>query len=171
MGCDIHVRVERKIDGAWVLQKPEAWGADGWRALADRAYKPPDYPLAHGNRSYLMFGVLAGVRSPDITPIKPPVGWPSNVGEWCIRTGSAFETPGYSDWDGMHSHTWYYAQELLDFDWDGNAVTVDEDQEEFYPDGGTYREMVGSNFIEEVKMIRKMDPDPDKTRILMSFDS
>ena len=57
MGCDIHMYLEKKVDGKWVSADPITKDKEGWFEInrEDRIYH---------DRNYLLFSVLAGVREP-----------------------------------------------------------------------------------------------------------
>lgn len=108
MGCDIHVAVERRVDGRWELA-----GTEG------------DLDLDFG-RNYVLFGVLANVRNGygvagfdtgDPTPcIQQDRGIPDDVSEDLYRL--IFSKDPEDFWIGDHSFGWVSLAELEAFDWD-----------------------------------------------------
>lgn len=87
MGCDIHLYVERKVNGVWQGQltqsEPQTYYRKRW----------------YYNRNYVLFGLLAGVRCSEIKPLSEPRGIPDDVSElvkedWKIY-GSDGHTPSY----------------------------------------------------------------------------
>lgn len=125
MGCDIHLYVERKVDGKWV--SADMWKPDpdtdeeegGPRMIverADRFYK---------GRNYDLFGMLANVRNgrgfagcvtgTGFEPISMPKGLPEDVSP---------EVKAESDcWNGDgHSHSWLTLAELKAYDWEGKKT-------------------------------------------------
>jgi hypothetical protein len=86
MGTDIEFVVQ--------VRKPCA----PWRTI-----EVPDYCWdVLATRSYIWFGILAGVQNKEVTPISAPRGLPD-------------------DWDGgelgYHSQSWVTAAELATYDW------------------------------------------------------
>lgn len=85
MGCDIHAYVEYSDDGKY------------WKSLTDNA----------GERDYVMFGVLAGVRYEE-GKLFDPKGLPE--GDLSSKTRAAYwrhvvpeKHPEYADWEGWVS--------------------------------------------------------------------
>ena len=104
MGCDIHLRVEVRKNGAWE-------SADSWREEEDHNSVHYDASF-YSDRNYYLFAILAGVRDYDGTfvPIDVPRGLPNDV---CglIRQDSRW-------WDAdSHSQSWFTLREILDYDW------------------------------------------------------
>jgi hypothetical protein len=79
MGCDIHPYVEIKIKGVWHLYRAES---------------------KHG-RSYLLFGIMAGVRAPEVK-LFDPRGLPTDAS---LVTRLAYD-------DDAHTPSWLSASEL-----------------------------------------------------------
>lgn len=118
MGCDIHLFVERKVDGKWISADkwtPYPYREEGdvkqfWVAYDDRFYR---------DRNYDLFGMLANVRNgvwgDGFNPIAAPKGLPCDVSPEVKRE--------YSDWgeDG-HSHSWLTLAELKAYDWEGQKT-------------------------------------------------
>ena len=144
MGCDIHIHVERLVDGKWqYVTKPDChpdttneWHVDDWY---------------HG-RCYTLFGLLAGVRAHQYEPFKEPRGVPND------RSNEYQDV--VDDWghDG-HTHSWYTLHELEDADW-----YQDEDAEgnECAADGG---------FVEQTIPLLEAVGKPDEVRMLFFFDN
>ncbi len=86
MGCDIHLHTEVKIDGTW------------------HHYGAPNI-----DRSYALFGKMAGVRDRDVGSIADPKGLPDDM--------SVVTRCEWDDWnlDG-HSGSWLNAQEILELE-------------------------------------------------------
>ena len=81
MGCDIHLHIEIKIDGNW-----------------------EHYAYPHIARSYVLFGVLAGVRG-DSKPIVAPKGFPVDA--------SVVTKLDYAHWGSdAHTPSWLNAKEV-----------------------------------------------------------
>lgn len=91
MGCDIHMRVERRTDsGTW-----------------EKLTLPEDLDA----RDYNFFAILANVRNgtwgDELPPISGPRGLPADF---------QYDDPD-SEWLGDHSFSWVTLRELLDYDW------------------------------------------------------
>lgn len=70
MGCDIHLYVERKVDGKWVAVKEPV-----------SRYEDDSYQWDF-SRSYRSFALLADVRNGgDVTPLSAPRGIPADVSD------------------------------------------------------------------------------------------
>lgn len=176
MGCDIHLYVERLVDGRWqAVSNPEA----------------PDRPEEFhnwlwGGRGYALFAVLADVRNyDDLVPISEPRGLPDDVSEPIRR-----EADGAVD---CHSFTWLGEKELLDFDWDSRAGEMNRcvppEEAEAYRKSGTkprnhalasvgwesltwevtYRDCA-LGFLEALEKLRAL-ADPRDLRLVFWFDS
>lgn len=116
MGCDIHLYVEKKINGVWTSQdKWHTYSRAGWNyatiEYADRFYS---------ERNYDLFAILANVRNGygfaftktggGLTPIALPKGVPSDVSLEVLRD--------IEEWSGDgHSHSYFTLKELLEYDW------------------------------------------------------
>lgn len=110
MGCDIHLYVEKKIEGKWV--SADTWDGneyeDGTKDVsADKSF--------YNDRNYELFSILAGVRNRfNLDPIIEPRGFPENASKELKNQ--------YKKWDGdAHSTSWLTLQELIQFDWTKTA--------------------------------------------------
>jgi hypothetical protein len=103
MGCDIHLYVERLVEGHWqAVANPDEPDSDQYRNW-----------LWDG-RSYRLFAILADVRNYDgLEPISEARGLPEDVSEPIRQLAS-----GAPD---CHSFTWLGVGELLDFEWESRA--------------------------------------------------
>lgn len=91
MGCDIHMAVER-FDTY----------ANKWRCVVK-------HDGAYGNRNYVLFAVLAGVRNRQgIKPLSEPRGLPEDVSTEARRSAM----------NGDHSHSWLTLAEVRAYNWD-----------------------------------------------------
>ena len=106
MGCDIHMYVEKRVNGRWEHVPPPS--AFGWGDL--------DSTLVDGSwdlgRNYALFTVLSGVRNDhcENKPIKQcPHTLPSDISKLVADR---------SEEGGYHSHSSYTLAELLNHDWD-----------------------------------------------------
>ena len=113
MGCDIHIFVQHREGDRWehVPFRPE--DLDEYR----------QHPLEQ--RNYLLFAVLADVRSRDgVTPIAEPRGLPDDIGYPVHGLEDPCDGDLYVDleggrkWMGDHSHSWLTLAELEAYPWD-----------------------------------------------------
>jgi hypothetical protein len=113
MGCDIHLFVEKKVEGSWVAA--DKWEKDkyGGNSLrVDNSF--------YDDRNYSLFAILADVRNGSgfagcdlgdgFNPISKPKGLPKDV---CHLIGKEFAEWGC---DG-HSCSWHTLEDLLNYDW------------------------------------------------------
>lgn len=109
MGADIHAVLQVRRDGRWHTI-PEADLPEECRAYWRHA--PSEWEPAWEVRNYTMFGILAGVRDHDVTPIAEPRGIPVNAG--ASEVGDL--TPHIDGhWLGEHSYSWVTATELVGY--------------------------------------------------------
>jgi hypothetical protein len=107
MGCDIHVYVERKMNGVWEAVPDEYGPIHPYYSETNQndTFNVNCWTVA---RNYSLFGILAGVRS-NIEPISSPKGIPEDV--------SSFVEKEYSNWrlrgDSAHTPSFFTLQELL----------------------------------------------------------
>jgi hypothetical protein len=109
MGCDIHLYVEKKINGVWEKQTGfvSNWYDPGSDYFAKDEFKNCDSP--YGGRNYSLFSFLADVRNYDgeIKPLAQPRGLPDDVSD-VVKAES-------DDWDcDGHSHSYFTLRELID---------------------------------------------------------
>jgi hypothetical protein len=115
MGCDIHLKVERRVNGKWecvesLSPRPCSWcdGAGHYKNRPlDKCYSCSGSGAQSGpyrDRNYTVFSVLAGVRNDGyVKPIATPRGLPDGIaddGEY-----------------GDHSFSWLTLAELRAYDW------------------------------------------------------
>jgi len=117
MGCDIHMMVEKRIDGEWTEidpgREPCWWCSDPgtkgtgtkdsccWcRGSGDQRREWFD------GRNYPLFGILAGVRDYSVDPISEPRGLPDDLSSGTGLSGAD------------HSYSWFSLREILDYDWE-----------------------------------------------------
>lgn len=135
MGCDIHLQVERRVNGKWervesLPPRPCSW-CDGRGHYKDRpddkcyscgerservagkATPGMDYAPYH-DRNYTVFSVLAGVRNDGyVKPIAEPRGLPDD----CAKPRE-YDENDEGGWDyGDHSQSWLTLAELQAYDW------------------------------------------------------
>jgi len=103
MGCDIHLFVEKKVDGLW-------------------QHVPGDF---YSGRNYDLFSILACVRNgygfagiktgEGFVPIAMPRGLPEDITDAVAQESD--------EWgDSGHSHSYFTVAELLKFDWTQTAI-------------------------------------------------
>ncbi|MBY9077166.1 hypothetical protein KIH86_09370 [Paenibacillus sp. HN-1] len=129
MGCDIHLLVEKKIDGKWQAVKgvnePEIEECKGYiekckergqsAAYSERRLeelRQGTYDYLYEGRHYLLFEVLAGVRAGhDLVPVAVPKGLPEDISPEAKESTEGWGADG-------HSHSWLTAGELNAYNWD-----------------------------------------------------
>lgn len=102
MGCDIHMYVEYRLDGKWV-------SGDLFEINPYYPKYGPEYRLVelYGYRDYALFGILAGVREPEMPRIADPRGLPRDCNDLIKKE--------YEHWElDAHSCSWVTLQELID---------------------------------------------------------
>ncbi len=165
MGCDIHLRVERRTkDGSWEVVRPGLhpnWFDEGDAAPIEEWPTP---------RNYYFFALCAGVRNyyqPRVEPIADPRGLPADMASrvdaaeqfGCFEEADA---AGISDL-GDHSFTWLLLSELQ-AGLDRLLTTGNE-----HPVFG--RHLIASEYIQLIREEWPKLGDPDNVRIIMGFDS
>jgi hypothetical protein len=103
MGCDIHMYVEYRHDGRWVC-------GDYFEVNPYYPKCGPEYSLVelYGYRDYALFGILAGVRKPEMPRIDDPRDLPEDCNDFIKKE--------YESWGiDAHSCSWLTLQELIDF--------------------------------------------------------
>lgn len=115
MGCDIHMIVEKRVNGKWervesLPPRPCSWCSakgkyDSGLSCINCDGRTVDTE-PYSERNYTVFATLAGVRSDGyVNPISEPRGLPEDA-----THGSEYE---YGD----HSFTWLTLAEVLNHDW------------------------------------------------------
>ena len=168
MGCDIRVYIEvENSKGDWEVNTKPVFHADQRKKRVH-----PDF-----NRSYSVFGFLAGVRNySDCEPISVPKGLPRNVS---IEVQQKY----LSNEESHHTCSFLTLEELLTFDYeqifwdrritkevgpnhfDGAAYATEVDEGKIV----TYREHVGLAFqdrLDEMKLLG----DLAQVRMVFWFD-
>lgn len=151
MGCDIHCRTEKQIEGKW----SRVGRAGFWR-------------------NYGLFGFLANVRNYSaVPPISEPRGFPDDASK-SVRLD-------YESWSSdAHSASWLTVAELTAFNYDTPMEDrrVTRQLAPNYFDGGctaepgcgrqtTYREFLGSKYFDELRRIEQSGAE----RIVFWFDN
>lgn len=108
MGCDIHLFVEKRVDGKW--QSADRWVPDEDAEESGR-FRVQYEDRFYKDRCYSLFAILADVRNYGrFNPIDSPRGIPDDA---CDRVRAESDS-----WDSDgHSHSWFTLAELLAFDW------------------------------------------------------
>jgi hypothetical protein len=128
MGCDIHMYMEKKVGGIWASADPMVtlfdWDEKPYRGV------PSQHSVYQGGRNYILFSVLAGVRSHYTVEQKFEVkGFPKdaspNVRAIYERWGSDAHTPSYLTLKDLKSVDW-------DKEWFPLYYRVTKRQREFY---------------------------------------
>lgn len=150
MGCDIHTRAEKRVDGKWEVIP---------------GITPFDW------RWYGMYGFLANVRNySGIPPLSEPRGLPDDAPPEDEDNG----------WLGDHSFSWLSVDELTSFDYDAavedrrytrqegpnfwnGAATADPGQGKMT----TYREFLGESFFADLEKLKAIGAE----RVVFGFDS
>lgn len=99
MGCDIHLFVERLIDGKWChVPAPECWDNDKLELVASAAEVPSWARSWFSDRNYNLFSWLAGVRDygEKNTPLAKPRGVPGNASLEVRRERRRWGVDGHS---------------------------------------------------------------------------
>lgn len=114
MGTDIHMLVERRVDGEW--QSADTWSICKYTGKQVVAYENQVFK----DRNYALFSILAGVRNgygfagtdtgEEVTPIAEPRGVPHDISLMAAEM-----------WIGDHSHSWLTLAEIMAFDWTQTA--------------------------------------------------
>ena len=102
MGCDIHMYLEKKKNGAWVP-------AQGFVKMYEDLGSDVPYPDRFTERDYHLFGFLAGVRAPEYQHFEPK-GFPPDacpeVRQVYERYGSDAHTPSYLTLSELNKIKW-----------------------------------------------------------------
>lgn len=119
MGCDIHLYVERRVNGAW--ESCDYWvpDEDAEEGESPRLVIPCEKRFYKG-RNYNLFAILAdvrngrgfaGVRTGDgLNPICEAKGMPDDASPNVKAECESWDCDG-------HSHSWHTIADLLAYDW------------------------------------------------------
>ena len=110
MGCDIHLYVEKKVDGKWQFQGK----------LTENDCISFEGPSFYDGRNYNLFAILADVRNcrgfagiktgKGFNPISDPRGFPEDASAECKALVESWDCDG-------HSHSYHTLRQLLNYDW------------------------------------------------------
>lgn len=164
MGCDIHIALERKIDGEWVYQGnlERVWqhevdaGEKKWTSPLHKCMSDID------GRDYRFFGRIAGVR----TEGPAANGWPEDV------SAGTLDALGWGGEDGepktdprensdLHSHGHHSLEHML-------ACKYEDDPDRFM---AKVREAAGVTLMEKLCGIPREDAIIDNWRVIFAFDN
>lgn len=114
MGCDIHLFVEKCVDGKWqvVEDPPCGWchgtGVDhGAQCFSCKGGKRSREPWAFHDRNYQLFAILAAVRNyHGATALFPDRGVPADASDRGVALADEYGEDG-------HSHTHFTLAELI----------------------------------------------------------
>ena len=149
MGCDIHSRGERKVDGKWkLILGPEPFG----------------------DRNYSVFAFLAGVRNySEVPPISEPRGLPDDIDD--DGDGDYFGDHSYSwlsldellkfDYDAKIEDRRVTRQIAPNLTSGAETCAAGEGKLQ------TWREYLGAGFFEELERIKNTGAE----RIVFGFDN
>lgn len=108
MGCDIHMYTERRVNGKWVHADPSVRSFSESNESRINIHVPYQHQIYKG-RNYLLFGVLAGVRTSECQKFEPK-GFPEDasliVREMYDQYGSDAHTPSYLTLKELESIDW-----------------------------------------------------------------
>ncbi len=118
MGCDIHLYVEARENGAWVSK--DKWTPDEPEEGEAPRVRVDYHNRIYSGRNYNLFAILANVRNgygfagcdtgDGFVPISDPKGLPHDVSDLVRAESDAWDSDG-------HSHSWHAVADLLAYDW------------------------------------------------------
>lgn len=129
MGCDIHVHVEIKLNGKW-----------------------EHYSVISLERSYILFGKMAGVRSDEVEPIAQPRGLPSDMSVVTVHDAEYWGRDG-------HTHSWLTREE------------AGEVQKWYKEKFGNHAPLFGYVFSSYIRSDLGHVPEVTDVRIVLWFDN
>lgn len=114
IGCDIHCYMETYNSNTGLWEKAGNIFNNRWYPQYDKEPKT-DEPIC--DRHYMLFGILAGVRNGEVTPISKPRDLPDDVSEEVESKSEEWGVDG-------HSHSYLTVKEILDYDWNQTYETT-----------------------------------------------
>ncbi len=127
MGCDIHLFVEKNVNGywhpadEWETEIAEVANGDHKETVTYKSYKS----LFYTGRNYDLFAILANVRNgygfagvdtgEGYKPMSEPKDLPEDVSEYIAEYSAQWGMDG-------HSHSHHTLRELLEYDWTQETV-------------------------------------------------
>lgn len=112
MGCDIHIKIEKRVDENWVDVPWTSGDARKYHNVSQDGVEMPDY---FDNRNYNLFAVLADVRNGTWGERLTPISQPRDLDR---STDARFCEPSHTEWLGDHSFSHVTLKELQDYPWD-----------------------------------------------------
>lgn len=196
MGCDIHAYVEKFTDGRWVWLRHDLFDHGGGIGVRQPGMPPPWKPF---DRSYRLFGFLAGVRDHDVPQIHEVRGLPADL-DPLLREEFGFTYPDdcpHTEEDrrsrhgcvcvyhhsGLFGHSWATGEELLAYDFMREFTCPYEhgpDRKYKHLDecvhwlAGTPKVTVGEylgNWVYRFGEIAALAEDPNLVRVVYAFDN
>ncbi len=181
MGCDIHLRIEKRVNNEWVNVP---WTSEDTRKYSRHHQDGLEMPSCFDARNYNLFAVLADVRNGTWGETLTPIAQPRD--EW---PGEDFP----DGWLGDHSFSHVSLKELQDYPWDSsyryNAFVSHEQAKEMAETGkppiswaagmnhgvevswvSTIRKAVHS-WPDEVLPVLATIGSPEDVRLVFGFDS
>ena len=160
MGTDIHCYAEVRRDGVWQVNTEKVF-RNAYHDSGEPEFT--DEPFAW--RGYGMFGLLAGIRDYDVTPIAGRRGLPDDVSaevDKALDGPSLRQASSFFGGPSLHSYSWLTLAELKAVDpnrpYDGRPGTE------------PLVSYLGEGFFEQVAELAKLGA-PDEVRIVFAFDS
>lgn len=154
MGTDIHPYAEVRRHGVWHLNHADVFTT----AAGHRTWRP------FGDRDYAMFGLFAGVRDHNVTPIAKPRGIPADVStELRDHMPDLVPPADPRDWNGYHTASWLTLGEL-------QAADYDQQIEGWFTGTHALRKELGDWYFSEIAALTSLGG-PDDVRIVFWFDS
>ncbi len=173
MGAGIHTEVEQYIDGEWVSFEEKVFPYfkhDGTIVMRSSPFECKNYEL---------FGFLSDVRNYACIPVIAERRGLPEVDQPDFGTGldAIFMERDYEAWP-LHTHnhsgTWLLVSELMAYDYDTIFENRRGDTIDTVPKGNgvliTVRESIGDEYFEHLEILKSIG-DPDKIRVIISFDS
>ena len=191
MGCDIHLRIEKRVGGSQWCNVP--WTCEDHRKwpMEQPDQDAVEMPDSLDGRNYNLFAILADVRQKTwgerLEPIAQPRGIPRD---------SPLYSEEYADiepWIGDHSFSYVTLKELQDYPWQDpyryTAWVSKEQAEQFALDGKQPKSWAGGmsngvqiSWISTIeKAVREWNKDvlpvlaklgdPEDVRLVFGFDS
>lgn len=188
MGMDIHSYIETFDAAAWHWNRGD---------LFDHGSAPGCKPWGPFDRSYGLFGFLAGMRDHNVPQIHPCRGLPADVSPdvraelgapvadlLAGKTDSWARYRAIDEWNGLFGHSWATGAELVGYDfatpmrctyahgddrssWDTEPCP----HEAVDPLMTTVGEYLGEGHLERFREIAAITADPNHVRVVYAFDN
>lgn len=183
MGCDVHDFVELWNGERWTWMRDEVF--------ADWRNRPTCHPL---DRSYALFGLLAGVQDRNVPVIHEPRGLPADLSPE-LREKFGFTFPDdcphgaggrrctcVYEYSGLFGHSWATGAELLAYDF-GRTLPCpgchDTDclQHSYHwcqepaDHRITLEAYVGEGWVQTLRQVAGLASDPAHVRLVYAFDN